>query len=228
MVRSTSPLLTNCGENIYARLTVMGSLIIEIKGNDRYKAIVLDGSEMQTYCDEEDLDFSKAEGLKAYIATGFNAATSEVQMLQVCDAPAGTGLLLVGQPGCYLAERATLDSVYDSDMLVGVLGDTKLVESIEDSYSNYDFHDNKFNVISKSAYIYRNEAYLRVPTQDANGIQTISPVFGGSTGINSLSTDCQSFNIFTVTGVLVKKNATSLRGLKKGVYIVKGQKVVVR
>ena len=49
-----------------------------------------------------------------------------------------------------------------------------------------------------------------------------------TSGIEQLPADGQTFDIFNVTGLLVKKDATSLRGLKKGVYIVKGQKVVVR
>lgn len=48
------------------------------------------------------------------------------------------------------------------------------------------------------------------------------------TGITSLSTNEQAFDIYTLQGYKVRTKATSLDGLPKGVYIVKGKKVVVR
>ena len=46
--------------------------------------------------------------------------------------------------------------------------------------------------------------------------------------ISTLSADGSVFDIYTTTGVLVKKDATSLKGLAKGVYIVNGKKVIVK
>jgi hypothetical protein len=48
------------------------------------------------------------------------------------------------------------------------------------------------------------------------------------TGISSLSVNDQAFDIYTLQGHKVRTKATSLDGLPKGVYIVKGKKVVVR
>lgn len=48
------------------------------------------------------------------------------------------------------------------------------------------------------------------------------------TGISSLSVNDQAFDIYTLQGYKVRTKATSLDGLPKGVYIVKGKKVVVR
>ena len=36
-----------------------------------------------------------------------------------------------------------------------------------------------------------------------------------------------TFDVYTTTGLLVKKDATTLKGLKKGVYVVGGRKVCV-
>jgi len=170
----------------------MGTTIIEVRGHDRYRAIWLDSDidngTMKTFCDEENLNFSHTEGLKAYIATTFNPATSEVQMQKISNAAGGTGLLLVGQPGCYLAERSASASTYSSNMLVGVLGETKQIKPNENGYANYVYNTNnrnnkeKFIIASdKGSYIRSNEAYLRVPTQDAGDIQTVTPVFDEST-----------------------------------------------
>ena len=162
----------------------MGSTIIEVRGHDRYKAIWFDEVTMKTFCDDDNLDFSNVEGLKVYIATEFNASTSEVKMQQVNDAVAGTGLLLVGETECYLAERTASASTYSSNMLVGVLGETTYIKSNEDGYTNFIYNGNnkndeqKFIIASdKGSPVRSNEAYLRVPSQAAGDTQTITPVF---------------------------------------------------
>lgn len=48
------------------------------------------------------------------------------------------------------------------------------------------------------------------------------------TGIDAIAGSNHPFDIFTVDGIRVAHNATSLRGLKRGVYIVEGQKYVVK
>lgn len=47
-------------------------------------------------------------------------------------------------------------------------------------------------------------------------------------GVTSLDADGSTFDVYTTTGLLVKKDATSLKGLAKGVYIVNGKKVIVK
>ena len=46
--------------------------------------------------------------------------------------------------------------------------------------------------------------------------------------IVELGTDGASFDVYTTAGVLVKKNATSLKGFAAGIYIVNGKKVVIK
>lgn len=48
------------------------------------------------------------------------------------------------------------------------------------------------------------------------------------TGINDESIDGQIFDVYSFSGTMVKKGTTSLESLPKGVYIVNGQKVVVK
>lgn len=57
-----------------------------------------------------------------------------------------------------------------------------------------------------------------------NGILTVT----GSTGINEATLNGQAFDIYTTAGVILKKNATKLKSLPKGVYIIGGRKIVVR
>ena len=47
-------------------------------------------------------------------------------------------------------------------------------------------------------------------------------------GIYAILTNGQPVDIYTTTGVLVKKGATTLKGLSRGVYIVAGKKIVIK
>jgi hypothetical protein len=57
--------------------------------------------------------------------------------------------------------------------------------------------------------------------------QNILPI--KTTGIGGvLVFDGTPFDVYNLQGLMVKKNATTLKGLASGVYIVNGKKVVVR
>ena len=50
-----------------------------------------------------------------------------------------------------------------------------------------------------------------------------------TTGIDGITTvDNINGDVYSVTGQLVKKNATTVKGLAKGVYVVNGKKVLVK
>ncbi len=55
--------------------------------------------------------------------------------------------------------------------------------------------------------------------------------FGGTDGTTSIQsvgkTNTEKYNVYNLAGQVVKRNATSLDGLQKGLYIVNGKKVVV-
>lgn len=57
-----------------------------------------------------------------------------------------------------------------------------------------------------------------------NGVLTVIE----STDINSLAADGKTFDVYTPTGVMVRKAAKTLKGLKKGIYIVNGHTLVVK
>ncbi len=46
--------------------------------------------------------------------------------------------------------------------------------------------------------------------------------------IEEVGANGKTYDVYTTTGVLVKKNATSLNGLPAGIYIVNGNKVMVK
>ena len=221
----------------------IGSTIIEVKSHECYRAIwmdyEIDNGIMKPFCDDDNLDFSHTEGLKAYIAIDYNASTCEVQMKQVSDAAAGTGLLLVGESGCYLAERTNSASTYSTNMLVGVLGEplghSRKIYPYDGDYTNYIYNQwyrtpiQKFILTWESgANMDNNEAYLRIPSQAAGDTQTITPVSDDPIfdGVQYVVSEDQPFDVYSLSGTMVKKGTRSLESLPKGVYIVNGRKFV--
>ena len=59
------------------------------------------------------------------------------------------------------------------------------------------------------------------------GIMPGSTVLGGATGIDGINAEFAPADVYSIDGRIVKKNATILDGLKPGVYVVNGRKVVV-
>lgn len=53
-------------------------------------------------------------------------------------------------------------------------------------------------------------------------------VFGDATGIQSIGNADGIFDIYDIYGRLVKKDATSVKGLNKGVYMINGKKQIVK
>jgi hypothetical protein len=80
----------------------------------------LPDSGVGTFCSEYDLDFSNMADIKAYVASGYNPTTQELVLTRVKEVPAGTGLLIKGNPGPY--EIPTTDTKYMyANMLRGIV-----------------------------------------------------------------------------------------------------------
>ena len=52
---------------------------------------------------------------------------------------------------------------------------------------------------------------------------------GETTGIEDVKTLAgKTFDVYSIDGMLVRKNATNLNGLAKGVYVVNGKKYIAK
>lgn len=78
-------------------------------------------------------------------------------------------------------------------------------------------------------YIPANTAYLKVTADAPDELKIVSEEeYEYITGIQDVKMDDNApADIYDLTGVKVRSNATTTEGLKKGVYIIKGKKVMV-
>ena len=79
---------------------------------------------------------------------------------------------------------------------------------------------------TKDGYTFSGWSWIpkKMPDEDV----TITGTFTPSTGVETAVGSGRPFDVYTVTGHKVRSQVTSLKGLKKGVYIVEGKKVVVK
>ena len=209
---------------------VLGSTPFECRIDDRYITIVME-DEMRTFSHEQDLNFVNAKGLKAYTAGGFNTSSNEALMMRVLDVPAETGLLLVGQPGAYLVEKGTSTTVY-VNMLKAIVKSTH-IDRMEGNYFNYVFTDGEeglgFYLASNDTSLDSNSAILQLRWGVAGNLPIVKMIFDDTTAIGDLpAQEQQPFDVYSLSGLLVKRGATTLKGLPAGIYVVNGRKMVVK
>lgn len=53
-------------------------------------------------------------------------------------------------------------------------------------------------------------------------------LWGDATGIDTVTNDAETFDVYNLQGVMVRQNVNTLNGLQKGIYIVNGKKVSVK
>ena len=211
----------------YTIATVAGTLTIL---PDKM-SITIGAPGVGTYCSPYDLDFSTVTDFKAYIATGYNSATGNVIVQAVKDVPAGTGLFLKGTPGTYDVPCGESSSYY-VNMLVGVTEATT-ISATDGNMTNFllsatNTSDACFRPISSTYNLKANRAYLQIPTSmvsSSAGANSVGIEFEeGVTGIdNSLSDMDTDAHWFTLDGRKLNGKPT-----QKGIYVVNGQKVVIK
>ena len=179
-----------------------------------------------TWCSEYDLDFTNVAGIKAYTATGYDNIDKTIWLTRVMKVPAGTGLLVKGDPGTYKIPHAEVQAYY-VNMLVGNLGDAIKIEETDGDKTNYYLSgkDGTFVSVNGSANIGKNKAYLQLPTSVFGGTRSIGINYDdedGTTGVKEVkSGEVKSDEWFTLQGQRVAKPG-------KGLYIRNGKKVIVR
>lgn len=198
--------------------------------NPASSGISITAAGMGTYCSPYDLDFSNVTDLKAYIITGYDWQSKKVYATRVYDVPAGTGLYLVGNAGDYDIPTGNSTSYY-INMLVGVLTDT-WIEPTDGDMTNLRLTGSSpsnasFKILTQGRNFSANRAYLQIPTSVlSNSAFAVGIIFDDETdGIESIGQDTENTNNewFIIDGRKLNGKPTA-----KGVYVVKGRKIVVK
>ena len=195
-----------------------------------HTTVTIGSTGMATYCPMDDVDFSTVNGLKAYTATGYDHGTLTVS--RVLNAPAGTGLLLQGEAGSFDVPYATSTGYY-INLLHGLMTDTQVLPT-KGGYTNFILGQKSgvttFYRLSEAGTVAAGKAYLQLPTSvvdDGSSSRVMRIVAEDeTTGVRSveLLTNSEGVNseeLFDLQGRRVAKPS-------KGIYIVGGQKVVVK
>ena len=183
-----------------------------------------------TFTSEYDLDFSDVEGIKAYVATGYNSASGAITMMRVTTVKAGTGLYIKGVAGEYdipIVEGVTFNSL---NMLVGVTETTE-VEPVQDECTNYVYtkpsgRPAAFYKLSSVRSIPAGKAYLQIPTSWL----PIESEIKMNLEFDDWTTDIDEVEDNNTTDQIIIYDLQGRRVEKpeKGVYIINGKKVLYK
>lgn len=174
-------------------------------------------AEVATYCncDGKALDFSSVEGLTAYIVSSIEGL---VNLQAVKKIPAGTGVVVAGEPNTYdVPVIASADPVV-GNLLIGVTSNHSAEEG--DYVLAYRSEVRGFFPAEDDLVIPAGKAYLHIGGSDA---RSFLPLNNETTGIGALLMNNEKVKkeIFSLSGQRVSQP-------KKGLYIIGGRKVVVK
>lgn len=181
-----------------------------------------------TYCCEYDLDFRGIEGIKAYVATGFNYNSGSVLLTRVHEIPSGTGFMVMGVAGSHEIPTAEVKYAY-ANLFVGTTAETALPGS-DGGYSNYILANGteglKFYRSDGTSPLPANRAYLHIPTNITSDSRTLSFSFAEDSEVTGIDDVVDS-------GSDVQAHTYNLSGqrvvsTKSGVYVKNGKIVIIK
>ena len=112
-------------------------MIVDEKGDFGKHVITISKAGQLAYFCDRNLDFSNVEGLKAYIATGYDKTTGTIWLTRVKDVPAKTGIYLVGSEKNYEVPIVPETKSYYVNYLLGSIDPVTINETNEYTYINY-------------------------------------------------------------------------------------------
>ena len=191
---------------------------ILVKASTQKKAITDAG--WATLYTEYPLDFSGVDGLTAYTAT-YNTSTKKVELTQVNDIQANTGVVLKGAEKTYNIPVAASSSTASGELRGAATA------TAYDAYAGYDLYmlskngDNaQFKKVT-SGSIAAGKAFLMI--EQSGGAPTLDIDFGDATAIEVVkNAETKGMGEFyNLAGQRVAQPT-------KGLYIVNGKKVVIK
>ena len=197
--------------------------------DDTDEEVIKISSALQTtYCSESALDFTGVEGIKAYVASGYDRDNGTIWLMRVFKVPANEGILLMGDEGEYKVPRKSTNTYY-ANFMKGTL-EAVTINETEGEYTNYYLSNGTSGVgfykVDGTQKIGANRAYLPLlkgTTQAGTRFIGIEFEDDGTTSIKDLAPALSEGKgeWYTLQGQRVAKPG-------KGLYIRNGKKVVVK
>lgn len=168
-------------------------------------ATIAIGSKLKTtYVGAQDLDFSGVDGLKAYIASGYDKDNNVIFLTKVTDVPAGTPIYLVGaESKSYTVPATTSTTYYPANFLKG---NANAATPVDGSYLNLALKSGEFQPLTATEFV-AGKAYLQLPATIASSAgeaftftmgKNGKKMYIGNSDLNF--TDVDGLKAYTVTG----------------------------
>ena len=214
----------NISEGQYVIVNIMSNQTIVAKFKANFELVTIGSLGEATYCSDRDLNFASVSGMRALIASGFNPDNGNIILTRVTDVPAGTGLMLRGEPGTYRVPYMETNFYY-SNLLVGTNVATDLPTSA-DGYYHYILMNGKDGVLfylsSGNGQLAAHRAYLRLPISVVGQRRAIGLQFDDeTTGVQELDTKEKGAILYDLQGRRVEH-------VTKGIYIKDGKRIVIK
>lgn len=193
-----------------ASAEVTGAVTVDV-------TVTIPASGYATLASDKALDFTGIEGLTAYIVSAKSENTATLTAVDA--APAGTGLVLKGTGGSSytIPVAETEPAAITNNLLIGAVGGAEVTAS-----SVYVLDGGMFKVFS-GTQILPGKAYLPKTTGDARQLELVFD--GEATGIAGATDLMGSGN---AGNEVYNLNGQRVRGAAKGIYIMRGKKVIVK
>ena len=188
-------------------------------------------SDMATFSCSQTLDFTKVEGLKAYIASGFDGTT--VLLTRVEKVPANTGLLLLGTPGATYKVPYAETTAYYSNLLKPVLTATTVAQTDGAGNTNYLLGKQGdpevigfYKAKSEGSAVGAQKAYLQLPSGAVGaGVKSVGFYFDDTTAVEEVKAEATApEGVFDIHG----RKIPAGQKLTRGIYVINGKKVSIK
>ncbi len=191
-------------------------------------------AEYGTYCSSHSLDFTNMEGLRAYVASAFDAETGQLTLTRVNKVKAGTGLILRGTSGVTYEIPEGTGATTVANLLIGVTEDTEL-EPIDGEFTNFILAKDAvkgigfYRVASRST-LKTGKAYLPLPSDELSSeVKGFRMMFDdGDMSDNVETIHNEQFTIHNGADAVYDLQGRRVPKPTKGIYIVNGKKRVIR
>ena len=232
-----------------AYLQVPATFNAAVSGENQTVKIADSGK--SSYAPPVDIDVTDVEGLKAYAATGYDAASSTIWLTRINKIQAGEGVMLKGEAGKTYTLPSKAVQAYYGNLMIGNIGNPITINETSDDgeWTNFYLASGSFKKVSGSREIGTKKSYLQLPTSllvsssSARGKKTadIDELFmeeletetlllgsiggddeGGTTRIDAIANDSAQPDVY------YNLQGQRINNPKKGLYIKNGKKVVIK